>query len=137
MKGLFYFLGVISLLISSYAMAVPEYLNHQGQVILPNGSPMTGSSGVVFKLYSNATGGSALWTQTIDVTFDGGYYGNLTRFLNGHSLSCYLSGETGFLNIHKCPFYYLIKSGYYQKGCQVPVLQYRSWTGKSCDRRCL
>ena len=47
--------------------------------------------------------------------------GNLTRFLNGHSLSCYLSGETGFLNIHKCPFYYLIKSGYYQKGCQVPV----------------
>ena len=25
------------------------------------------------------------------------------------------------MNIHKCPFYYLIKSGYYQKGCQVPV----------------
>ena len=49
------------------------------------------------------------------------FNGNLTRFLNGHSLSCYLSGETGFLNIHKCPFYYLIKSGYYQKGCQVPV----------------
>ena len=27
------------------------------------------------------------------------------------------------MNIHKCPFYYLIKSGYYQKGCQVPVKQ--------------
>ena len=54
--------------------AVPQYLNHQGYMAINNGDPLTGSSNVVFNIYTDETGGSSIWTQTIDVTFDGGYY---------------------------------------------------------------
>ena len=35
---------------------------------------MTGTANTTFKLYSAATGGSALWTETIALSFDGGHY---------------------------------------------------------------
>ena len=61
------------LLLCSSAQAVPNFLTHQGE-ISENSGPVTGSASVVFKLYADAEGGSALWTQTIDVTFDNGFY---------------------------------------------------------------
>ena len=56
------------------ASGVPAFLTHQGHILESNNSPVTGSSNVAFKLYPNATGGSALWTQTVAVTFDNGFY---------------------------------------------------------------
>ena len=56
------------------ASGVPAFLTHQGHILESDTSPVTGSSNVVFKLYTNATGGSASWTQTVAVTFDNGFY---------------------------------------------------------------
>ena len=62
------------LLLPLTASGVPAFLTHQGHILGSNNSPVTGSSNVAFKLYTNATGGSAAWTQTIAVTFDNGFY---------------------------------------------------------------
>ena len=68
-------LAVISLLAFPLAASgVPAFLTHQGHILESNNSPVTGSANVTFKLYTNATGGSAVWTQTIAVTFDNGFY---------------------------------------------------------------
>ena len=56
------------------ASGVPAFLTHQGHILGSNNSPVTGSANVTFKLYANATGGSAAWTQTVAVTFDNGFY---------------------------------------------------------------
>ena len=56
------------------AFAVPQTLSHQGRILLPNNAPVTGSANVIFALYPGSTGGSAVWTQTLSVTFDDGFY---------------------------------------------------------------
>ena len=56
------------------ASGVPAFLTHQGHILESNNSPVTGSANVTFELYPNATGGSAMWTQTIATTFDNGFY---------------------------------------------------------------
>ena len=54
--------------------AIPQFLQHQGYMANNNGTPVTGSANVIFNLYTVETEGSSQWTQTIAVTFDGGYY---------------------------------------------------------------
>ena len=67
-------LVVLVLCFASSAFAVPTVISHQGRVLSSNGEPMSGVTGITFKLFSGATGGSALWTQSMDVTFDDGHY---------------------------------------------------------------
>ena len=54
--------------------AVPQFLNHQGQILLPDGSPASGVTDVTFKLYTVPTNGSHIWSQTLSIAFDNGYY---------------------------------------------------------------
>ncbi|MEI7529901.1 MAG: hypothetical protein WCK76_13280 [Elusimicrobiota bacterium] len=49
---------------------VPEIINFQGKLTDPAGKPVTGPLPIVFKLYTTATGGSAVWTETQVVTLD-------------------------------------------------------------------
>ena len=65
---------MIFLILPISVYAVPAYLNHQGHILESDNSPVTGSVNVTFKLYSQATGGSHAWTQTMAVTFSDGYY---------------------------------------------------------------
>lgn len=61
-------------LIPTAVFAVPGYLTHQGHIILSDNNPLSGVESMTFSLYTSETGGSALWTETLDVVFDGGNY---------------------------------------------------------------
>ena len=67
-------LVVLTFCLSPSAFAVPTVISQQGKILLPNGEPITGVTGVTFKLFSTPTGGSLLWTQSLDITFDNGHY---------------------------------------------------------------
>ena len=56
------------------AFAVPALLTHQGHIVDTTNSPITGVAQVTFKLYSHPTANSSVWSQALDVTFDGGNY---------------------------------------------------------------
>lgn len=115
-----FFCGI---LISATAFAVPTTLSHQGYVVDTNNSPVTGSVTTIFKLYSVPTGGSAQWTQSLSVTYDGGYYSvelgpgtpSLSAdFFDGTTLylGVTLEGSEEFLpryKIHSVP--YALKAG--------------------------
>ena len=53
---------------------VPQTLTHQGKIIDSSNTPITGSANVTFKLYTSLTGGSTVWSQTLALTLDDGYY---------------------------------------------------------------
>jgi hypothetical protein len=57
------------------ASALPRLVRFGGTVKDLNGSPLTGVVGITFALYSEQTGGAALWLETQNVTADGnGHY---------------------------------------------------------------
>lgn len=66
---------VLSLfLLATPAFAVPTLLSHQGHVLDATNQPVTGVAAITFTLYEEAEGGTAVWTETIDVVFDNGFY---------------------------------------------------------------
>jgi hypothetical protein len=56
------------------AQSVPVYLNHQGRLFDSTMMPVMGMHSMVFSLYTVATNGSAVWTETQMVTYTNGYY---------------------------------------------------------------
>ena len=65
---------ILSVLVLPFqSFAVPAHFTHQGY-IEESGNPLTGSVDVVFNLYAQETEGTALWTETNTITFDGGHY---------------------------------------------------------------
>jgi YVTN family beta-propeller protein len=54
--------------------AVPQTINYQGYLKNTDGSPVNTSVSVVFSLYTTASGGSAIWTQTQNITPANGVY---------------------------------------------------------------
>ena len=69
-----FLLLAVCLLLPSGVNAVPQLLTHQGYILQSDNSPITGTANTTFRLYENSTGGSAVWTQILSVTFDNGYY---------------------------------------------------------------
>ena len=60
---------------SQTASALPHLVRFGGTVKDLNGSPLTGIVGLTFSLYSEASGGTALWLETQNVTADSsGHY---------------------------------------------------------------
>ena len=69
------YLAFISIfIIPSYALAVPDILSYSGYVEDSNQAPMTGSETIILSIYTTPTSGTAEWTETITITFDGGYF---------------------------------------------------------------
>jgi hypothetical protein len=66
------------------AKNVPGTLTHQGRLFDAADKPVAATVTVSFAIYANATGGTALWTETHSVTFDDGYFsvslGSVTPF---------------------------------------------------------
>jgi hypothetical protein len=60
LSGLF-----ILVLLSSLALAgIPKLINYQGMLTDNSGTPLTGSYSLTFKIWTDTTGGSSLWTET-------------------------------------------------------------------------
>ena len=53
---------------------VPQTLMHQGRLFDSAGAPSTGRQNITYRVYSAATGGMALWTESHMVTLDDGYF---------------------------------------------------------------
>ena len=64
----------LSVLLSSPVWAVPTTLTHQGHILNADETPLAGVVNATFRLYPAPTGGSALWTQTLPLVCDNGYY---------------------------------------------------------------
>ncbi len=57
------------------ASALPRLVRFGGTVRDPGGAPLTGIVGITFALYSEQTGGAALWVETQNITADtNGHY---------------------------------------------------------------
>lgn len=63
----------------------PQLINYQGQ-LKQNDEPASGTFSITFRIYSSATGGTALWTETQTVTVNDGVFnvllGSVTPFPN-------------------------------------------------------
>ena len=68
------FLCILFLIAPLTAFAVPGYMTYQGKVIDSTNNPVTGVVEVTLALYSQESGGSAVWTEIVNIAFDGGYF---------------------------------------------------------------
>ena len=67
------FLFLIFLLPASL-QAIPSTLSHQGMILDSSQTPVGGIVEVTFRLYTQQDGGTALWSETLNVSFDNGHY---------------------------------------------------------------
>ena len=76
MKRFSGFLLVLSLAMGTplSAFAVPAYLSHQGKILDSSQEPISVVTEMTFSLYTQASGGSAVWSETMDLSLDGGLY---------------------------------------------------------------
>jgi len=78
--------------ISAFAVAappaVPTTLTQQGRILdATTGDPVSSKVQIVFNVYADAKGGTALWTETQSITLDDGYFsaqlGSVTAIPDG------------------------------------------------------
>lgn len=94
----------LTMLVAAVGMAstaqasVPGTLTQQGRLLDSSGMPITNSVAITFTLYDAGTGGTNLWTETITVTPDDGYFsvqlGAMTAFGAG-----VFDGSTRYLGV--------------------------------------
>ena len=56
------------------ANAVPLQLTQQGRLLDGSGASVTGAHTLTFRIYTDASGGSVLWSESLSVQFNNGYY---------------------------------------------------------------
>jgi hypothetical protein len=54
--------------------AIPQKINYQGYLTDPQGTPIDGTVSIVFSIHSQASGGTALWTETQTVAATDGVF---------------------------------------------------------------
>ena len=67
-----FLLLLFTLTIPVCAFAIPGLLTHQGHILDSTNTPVTGVANVTYTLYNSSD--SAVWSETLSVTFDNGYY---------------------------------------------------------------
>ena len=83
-------------------VAVPPLINFSGTLTDANGKPVTGTVAVTFSLYSEQSGGAALWMETQNVQPDlHGYYTVLlgSTSSNGLPSDIFVAGEAHWLGV--------------------------------------
>ena len=58
----------------SVAHAVPMQMTHQGRLIDTNGAAISGVQSLTFTIFDDPNNGSDLWTETLTVAFNNGYF---------------------------------------------------------------
>ena len=56
------------------ANAVPLQLTQQGRLLDGSGASVTGTHTLTFRVYTDVSGGSVLWSESLTVQFNNGYY---------------------------------------------------------------
>src|SRR5215207_6964050 len=65
----------VALAAATAAAAVPSTITHQGRLYTSDGKPVAAALKVTFTLYDSAEAGAgAVWSETVDVQFDDGYF---------------------------------------------------------------
>lgn len=54
--------------------AVPDFMTQQGRLLDGSGAPIDGELSFVFTIYDAASDGTALWTETTNVTLEDGFF---------------------------------------------------------------
>jgi len=68
-------LAVTAALATAVGAAVPNVLTQQGRLVdKATGKPVVGAKDFTYSIYSTPTGGTALWTETVSLTLDDGYF---------------------------------------------------------------
>ncbi len=70
-------ISLCALLGASSALAAPTELPHSGRMLSAAGDPLTGDITLEFRLYTQASGGTAVWTESDTVRMEDGYYSTL------------------------------------------------------------
>jgi hypothetical protein len=66
--------SLLCLLLAQDAFAVPLQMNHQGRLLDSDGSGLTGSHELIFRIFDDPENGYEMWTETQTVNFINGYY---------------------------------------------------------------
>ena len=101
MKRAFLLVVLLMLSVSVFAQttAIPPMMNFQGHLAKPDGTPVPDSSyQITFSIFAASTGGTALWTQTMNpVMVHGGVFAVLLG--NGNPLTADMLNGTPYLEI--------------------------------------
>ena len=62
------------LCLQSMAHAVPLQMTHQGRLLDSSGAAVTGVQSLTFTIFDDPNNGTDLWTETLSVAFNNGYY---------------------------------------------------------------
>jgi hypothetical protein len=75
-KTIFVIFVILLLLRNAIAFAdIPHLINYQGRLTDSQGTPITGTKAVTFRIYDTESGGSALWSETYsNLAFDRGIF---------------------------------------------------------------
>lgn len=90
--------SVAGLISQTLFAAVPASVGYQGRLYDANNNPINGNVSVVFAVYSNATGGTAIWTETQSVSFSNGYFAVQLGSVNAFGTSTF-DGTVRYLGV--------------------------------------
>jgi len=96
---LIFFLTVYGLEPNVVHADIPHLINYQGKLADSNGTPITGTKTITFKIYNVSSGGSPLWQETQSVTVNKGIFNVLLGSVNNLNLAFdvpyYLATQVG------------------------------------------
>src|SRR5262245_19670435 len=81
-------IGFLWFAIYALADTVPTTMSFQGRLVRPDGTPVadTNNQQLTFRLFANPTGGTALWTQTLNnATVQNGTFSVKLNFNSGYA----------------------------------------------------
>ncbi len=91
-------LALSASLLATTAVAAPMSFSHQGRLFDALGAPIDGTQDVTWGIYAQASGGSALWEETVSVDFDGGYFASEVGTVTSLDTSIF-DGDTLYLGM--------------------------------------
>jgi len=129
-------IAVLMLLVGSVLAAVPQLMNYQGKLTDANGNPIDGTVSIVFSIYPDSTGGTALWTETQPtVTVTSGLFNVLLGSVNAIPDSIF-DGSTRWLGIkvgidpEMTPRQRIVSVGYAYRATKADTAEYARNAGE-------
>jgi hypothetical protein len=98
-KTVFFALAGLLILVCAAWATFPATMNYQGILKDQNSNAITGTKSMTFKIYNESSGGSALWTETQNVTITSGLFNVILGSVTPINSSVYSDGLNKYLGI--------------------------------------